>query len=211
VSRLDAWSIVSRNADGSDVPDTLVKGGALMPALSPDGTTLFYAFIDGVNGWSIRSRALAGGPVTTLTHDQHVNFGPRVSPDGRWIAYLQSDGVPTGRPNVVLQSLSTGSRTVVGKGLWPKWNEKGDRLYYVDRDDVMELKMGAGDPPVSGPAVKLFTRPSVNLVIVFDWTPEFAVRGDRFLTLRPIGEARPTSLVLVQNWAAEFRATSKRP
>ena len=211
-SHLEAWSILSRNADGSDTPDTLVKGGAVMPALSPDGGTLFYGFIDGENGWPIRSRTLANGATTTLTHDGHVHFGPSVSPDGRWIVYLQSDGVPSGHPDIVLQSLATGSRTVIGKGLWPKWNQKGDRLYYVDRDDMMEVHMGTGDPPVSGPPVKLFTRPPVNSTLVFDWTPEFAVRGDRFLTLRPIGESRPTSIVLVQNWAAEFAGvTSRRP
>jgi hypothetical protein len=42
--------------------------------------------------------------------------------------------------------------------------------------------------------------------MVFDWTPQFAVHGDRFLVLRPLDETRPTSLVLVQNWLAEFRS-----
>ena len=79
----------------------------------------------------------------------------------------------------------------------------------------MEVKVGPGDPPVTEPAVKLFTRPQVEIPMVFDWSPRFAVRDDRFLILRPMGETRGTSIVLVQNWLSEFRksegATSRRP
>jgi serine/threonine protein kinase/Tol biopolymer transport system component len=204
---LSNWCLIRQNADGSGPPDTLVRGGALTPSISPDGRTLFYTLITSESGWTIESRpfGMAGSPVQ-LTDGRQVAYFPRPSPDGRWIVYCVNDILPNGHPQVVLQSLVTGTKTVIGTGLWPKWDTRGDRLYFVRRDDMMEVKVGKGDPPITEPAVRLFTRPTVELPMVFDWTPQFAVRGDRFLVLRPLDETRPTSVVLVQNWLAEFRS-----
>jgi serine/threonine-protein kinase len=204
---LSDWCVIRLGADGSGPADTLVRGGALTPSISPDGRTLFYTRITGTSGWTIQSQPLsAAGAPTSLTDGRQIAYFPRASPDGRWLTYSVNDIQPNGHPQVVLQSLVTGTKTVVGTGLWPKWNARGDRLFFVQRDDVMELKVGKGDPPITDPAVLLFKRPAIDLPMVFDWTPQFAVHGDRFLVLRPIDETRPTSIVLVQNWLAEFRS-----
>ena len=203
---LSDWCVIRQSADGSGLPDTLVRGGALTPSLSPDARTLFYSLITSNGGWTIQSKPFAapGSPVS-LTDGRQVAYFPRPSPDGRWLVYSVNDFLPNGHPQVVLQSLVTGTKTVVATGLWPKWSARGDRLYFVQRDDMMELKGGQGDPPITEPAVRLFTRPKVDLPMVFDWTPQFAVHGDRFLVLRPLDESRPTSVVLVQNWWARAR------
>ncbi len=203
-----AWSLVLRNADGTGAPDTLERSGALTPFLSKDGVTLYWTRIldKNMETWMIQSRRFAGGSTTSHSDMGRVSYFPRVSPDGKWLAYDRNDiVVPNGRPDVILQSLATGTRTVVGTGLWPKWNERGDRLYFVERDDMMEVEIGAGDPPITAPPRKLFTRAPVDIPMVFGWTPQFAVRGDRFLILRPLDDTRRTSLVLVQNWAERFR------
>jgi serine/threonine-protein kinase len=207
---LSDWCLIRLGADGSGPADTLVRGGVLTPSISPDGHTLFYTLITGTTGWTIQSRpfAASGSPIS-LTDGRRVAYSPRASPDGRWLAYCVNDIQPNGHPQLVLQSLVTGTKTVVGTGLWPKWNARGDRLFFVQRDDVMELKVGKGDPPLTEPAVRLFTRPAIDLPMVFDWTPQFAVRGDRFLVLRAIDESRPTSIVLVQNWLAPFRSEKR--
>ena len=203
---LSNWTLIRANADGSGVPDTLVTGGTLTPSVSADGRTLFYTRIVSESGWTLESRPLAAaGGAVALTDGRQITYAPRPSPNGRWLVYCANDVQPNGNPQVVLMSLTSGSRTVIGNGLWPKWDARGDRLYFVQRDDIMEVKVGQGDPPATEPAVKLFTRPEVELPMVFDWTPQFAVRGDRFLILRPKDETRMTSIVLVQNWLSEFR------
>jgi Tol biopolymer transport system component len=204
--RLDAWSLIRVPADGSGSPDTVARGGALTPAISADGKTLFYTHIINETAWTIESRPLGvSGSASALTDGHQITYSPRPSPDGRWLVYSVNDIVPNGHPQVVVQSLASGSKTVIGTGLWPKWDARGDRIYCVQRDDIMEVRIGKGDPPATEGAVKLFTRPKVELTMVFDWTPQFSVRGDRFLVLRPIDETRPTSIVLVENWLAEFK------
>ena len=200
------WSLLRQNADGSGAPDTVVRGGTLTPAVSSDGKTLYYTLITSQTGWTLESRPLgAPGTPTALTDGREITYFPRPSPDGRSIVYSANEIQPNGNPRVMLQSLATGMRSVIGNGLWPKWNARGDRIYFVQRDDLMEVKVGAGDPPSTAPATKIFTRPHAELTMVFDWTPQFAVRGDRFLILRPIEESRTTSIVLVQNWLSEFK------
>jgi serine/threonine protein kinase len=202
---LSDWSLLRRNADGSGVPDTVVRGGTLTPGISSDGRTLYYTRITSPTGWTLESRPLgAPGTPTALTDGREVTYFPRPSPDGRSIVYCANDILPNGNPRIMLQSLATGVRSVIGNGLWPKWNARGDRIYFVHRDDIMEVKVGAGEPPLTGPATKLFTRPHAEIAMVFDWTSQFAVREDRFLILRPIEESRTTSIVLVQNWLSEF-------
>jgi serine/threonine-protein kinase len=202
---LSDWAVVRQSADGTGTPDTLARGGMVTPGISKDGRTLFYSHITSSSGWTLESRSLdAPGSPVARTDGQHVAYSPRPSPDGQRVVYCRNDFVPNGRPQVVLQSLATGTQTVIGTGLWPKWSASGDRIYFVQRDDLMEVKVGPGDSPVTGPPTRLFTRPHAEVALVFDWTPEFGVRGDRFLILRPLDQTRATSIVLAQNWLAEF-------
>jgi dipeptidyl aminopeptidase/acylaminoacyl peptidase len=204
--KLSDWTLMRVNADASGAPESLATGGLLTPSISADGRTIYYTHITSETGWTLESRPLEGpgGPVA-LTDGRQVAYAPRSSPDGRWVVYCQDEIQPSGNSQVVLMSLASGWRTVLGNGLWPKWNERGDRIYFVQRDDIMEVKVGPGETPRTEPPVKLFTRPQIELPMVFDWTPQFSVRGDRFLVLRPQDETRMTSIVFVQNWLSEFR------
>jgi hypothetical protein len=64
----------------------------------------------------------------------------------------------------------------------------------------MEVSIGGGNPPAIGQPVRLFTRPRTDVPMVFDWKPQFAVRGDRFLVLKPVDSPQAAGIVLAENW-----------
>jgi serine/threonine-protein kinase len=204
-----AWAIILVAADGSGKADTLVTGGAIMAALTPDSGTLLYTHTSDRDGWPLQALPLrGGGAAVSLTDGSHIIFGTQVSPDGRLVAYSMDATQPTAMPEIIVQSLAggaAGTRASVGRGLWPRWNAKGDRLYFVQGDKVFETTVGPGDPAVIGRPTLLFTRPAVGLPMIFDWSPKFDVQGDRFLVLHTIDDEHTAPIVLVENWLEEIR------
>ena len=134
-------------------------------------------------------------------------FAGVVSPRGDLLAYTSDE---SGTFQVYLKRFPTGEgrwQVSTKSGAWPRWNQKGDRLYYVDQNDLMEVEIGGGAVPVLGTSQRLFTRPPNvgngfrNLVASFDVAP-----NGRFVFLKPIGLASgTTSVAAIQNWYAGFR------
>jgi len=86
---------------GTPVP---VQAGGVAPAVSPDGSTLYYtALIKGANGrWDceLRRQQMDDGRCEVLANIRasrvplkDLYFHPVVSPDGRWLAVPLTDGV----------------------------------------------------------------------------------------------------------------------
>ena len=94
-------------------PTKLFDGDAVQPAWSPSGARIAYWAVD-TGQRDIYTIPAAGGPRTAVTHDAALDWGPRWSPDGRYL-YFSSDrggsmniwriaideatGVPAARPN----------------------------------------------------------------------------------------------------------------
>ena len=81
----------------------LTMSTSLSPAVSPDGKTMAFVYMDG-EGWGLATRALEGGGPT-----RKFPFPPtvrsrifRFSPDGRALAYVVTEG---GAPSLWLQPL----------------------------------------------------------------------------------------------------------
>ena len=85
----DGFSIYSKAADGTGDARQVVKGGdAGDPSWSPDGRVLFYQKMPATGGtnrdiWSLSDE----GEATPLVTGEARLTLPRVSPNGRWIAY----------------------------------------------------------------------------------------------------------------------------
>ena len=93
-------------------------------------------------------------------------------------------------------------------GQWPRWHAKGDRLTFVQGEDVMEVAVTGVGVPTLGRPEKLFTRASTGMGS-FGWYTGFdmAKDGSRFVCLRPAGDrARPPSVTVIQNWYSEFKS-----
>ena len=206
VPTVNGFLLFSRAVDGTDSPDTLLRGGVL-PSISPDGHYLLYS-ADPSQKWEfdLMARPLEGGQPFAIARGTGDQFCGVVSPHGDLVAYASDE---SGTFQIYLKRFPSGDgrwQVSTVYGTWPRWNAKGDRLYYLERNDLMEVEVGAGSSPVLGAPKRLFTRPSVgggfrNLGPAFDLAP-----NGRFLFLKPFGQSAGTmSVAAIQNWYAGFR------
>lgn len=173
--------------------DTLAIGSAVQ---SPDGRSLYFSTVRNTSGiWRVGPGDAA--PVHILLEGSQ----PRVSPDGKWLAYTSSE---SGESQVYIRSISgTAARIVVSDagGSQPVWGRNGGALYYQGRNGYMRaaiettpaLRVSRRDLVLSG-GVEGPTAPQYDV----------AADGQRLLVLEAReGNAR---IVLVQNFIEELRA-----
>jgi DNA-binding winged helix-turn-helix (wHTH) protein len=121
---------------------------------------------------------------------------PRLSPDGRWLAY-ESDG--SGRFEIEVASVARGSRVQVstGGGIWPAWSADGTQLFFLNAETIFSAAISERDGEVvAGNPVPLFSHPDLLL---------FRPAGDEFVWLRRTAEHLPlTRIDLVLGWFSEL-------
>jgi len=196
-------------ADGSGAPRT-VGEGVLLSGLVPDGRSFVATMAK--EGNLTRSSDLdlalvsmdgSAEPRTLLGGADRETSG-RVSPDGRWLLYRAERGE---RRQIYLTRFpeATGRWQVsVARGEDPHWSPRGDRLYYRDGWNLMEVTFSPGAEPRLGKATLLFELPAHE-----SWRG-YAVSadGERFLIVGPsVGGDQKDDLAgikIVQNWAREF-------
>jgi hypothetical protein len=201
------WRIFVRRADGSGEPVAVPAEGAVSASFVPGDRAVILSRPISDPTIGLRIASLLGDSAVTEFGTYHgaVN-GPRVSPDGRLIAYVEGSNDDFSGPEVYVSRYPSGEgRWPIssGGGWWPRWNARGDRLYFLSQEEVMEVTVTPGDPPEFGPPVRLFRRPPLHLLTPFRWTPEFDVHEDRFLLLQAARNAGAESIGLWENWPAE--------
>jgi Tol biopolymer transport system component len=128
---------------------------------------------------------------------------PRVSPDGRWVAYHSNEG---GRDEVYVQPFSGRGRNwqiSTNGGAIPQWRRDGQEIFYFAPDnrmmavpvtlDTQRLTVDAGTPI---PLFSVRRPPGQN--INYDATPD----GQRFLINTPAENATVAPITVVLNWKA---------
>ena len=127
---------------------------------------------------------------------------PRLSPDGRWIAFTTNE---SGRDEVVVQPFpGPGGRVQVstGGGTEPVWSRDGRRLFYRGERQLMAAVIRPG------PAFAVVARDTVladtymyasNPHANYDVMPD----GTHFVFLEPDNAGE---LIVVANWTSVLRA-----
>jgi serine/threonine protein kinase len=80
--KLNVWRM---DADGSNPVQLTDEALAYNPECSPDGKSVLYTRINGVNVWQV---PIEGGPPPQAVAQNTVVETPRISPDGKLLAYL---------------------------------------------------------------------------------------------------------------------------
>ena len=177
--------------------DWLPDGTGLL--VHPGGITTRILLLSFAGNGAPRPVVESRGPVT------HA----RVSPDGRWLAYISRE---SGRDDAYVQNFPTPTgkwEVSTSGGGQPKWRHDGKELFYIAPDGrLMAVPLTLTDRVEAGTPVALFqTRVEGAGAIMggiyhqYDVTPN----GQRFLvnTLEEQGESAPITVVL--NWTAGLK------
>ena len=140
-NRNGTTDIIIKAADGSGQIRSLATGGESsegVPNWSRDGKYIVF-FVDGAGAYfdlgylSLAENARTAFLLQTPSHENE----PSISPDGRYVAYTSNE---SGRYEVYVNPFPEGDgRWVVSVngGMHPKWNGRGDELFYKEGDALM--------------------------------------------------------------------------
>jgi Tol biopolymer transport system component len=209
---IDSMRIVRVSADGTGDPDTL--GVGFIPAVSPDGQFVAFSksFAEGWSNADVVYRPLTGDRSQTrkLVGAAGLQMDPRIAPGGAFVAYVSSE---SGDFEIYLTRFPSGEgrwQVSIDGGMWPRWNARGDRLFYARGEALMAVDVTLGTTPVLGRPQLVMERPPLSIPTIASWTDGFDVSGDgeEFLFFRDLQTGTTEhQIVVVQNWFAEFAAT----
>ncbi|MEO5814756.1 MAG: hypothetical protein ABIT20_05705 [Gemmatimonadaceae bacterium] len=213
ISRVrDSQFVVARKWDGSGEPEVLA------PGVSP----AFYELSMGpAHGWSaVRTGLSAGGsgiriaPTDSFSHlrpfdtKAAVVVTPRVSPNGRLIAYVATEA---GRREVFVRPIpGPGKDVAVSRdgGSEPAWSPDGNTLYFRGLTNLMSATVAERDTLVVGPPTPLFAD-TYRLSVAHTGYDVFP-NGREFLMLGGWGRAQSKAYVVV-NWMQTTKTPSAAP
>ncbi len=98
-------------------------------------------------------------------------------------------------------------------GQWPRWNAKGDHLFFAQAEDIMGVEVSGTTSPALGAPRRLFARPVLGTGN-FGFYPGYDVTrdGNRFAILRGPGQKGVVpGVAVVQGWVAEFKDRPASP
>ena len=203
-------------ADGSGPEERLYSADSLYlewPEFSPDGRTVVFAASRSALGappfdlWVLQLDDTSGRSARPLFRTPFIEMQPRLSPDGKWIAYASDEA---GGLDVFVRPFpGPGGRVQISSsgGQWPVWSRDGRRLLYAKGDTTISVTLAVPATSASSRTISviarqpMFARSGPNRTgFINDIHPD----GRRFATTVNAGEA--PALVIVINWLTELRA-----
>jgi serine/threonine-protein kinase len=201
-TRTGIWS---RPADLSAEATPLVAGPKIdvfEAVITPDMKSVVYQL--DTSGADIYYRAVSGDttPHAVSTSTKALEVMPRLSPDGRWVAFSTDE---SGREEVVVQPFpGPGGRVQVSAngGTEPAWSRDGKRLFYRADGHLMAARLAPGAGFAVAARDTLFAdtyqfapNPHANYDVMAD--------GAHFVFLKAASEG---TMIVVANWKAVVRA-----
>ena len=175
-----------------------------------DGRYLAYYVVNTDGQRDLWYQTLSGDQQTRPFLQTAFNeLRPILSPDGRLVAY-PSDA--NGRFEVYVKSFPDGERTwqvSVSGGVHPRWNGRGDELYYVEDNALMAVPVKTRPDASFGLPRRLFSGDQIGAQLYNGGVPFFTTYdassdGQHFVIVQHVGK-RQGALTIVQNWYAEFK------
>jgi serine/threonine-protein kinase len=208
--------VMRRRADGSGEEQAVwsTDRHAHLHDWSPDGTQLLATQEGESTSRDVWTVPVAGGAARPLLQGPFAESNPRLSPDGRWLAYSSDE---SGRFEVYvvhLPGIDRRAQVSVGGGDRPLWGARGAEIVYRSADErVVSVRFspGAGGPPVVGRPAPLFPDTfgaATGRVshVDYDLDPD----GSRFVMVGSQDREATAELGVVLNWLDELRRLAPR-
>ena len=176
---------------------------------SPDGRTVAFSESGDKTGSDIWLLTRDGTPARPFLSTASVEWNPRFSPDGRWLAYQSSE---SGRSEIYVRPFpGPGARHPIsnGGGSEPVWSANGRELFYLTGDAMMAVDITARPDFGAGSPRRLFQGQYKRSAT---GTSAYAVSGDgrRFLRIQAVRPEQPlTEIHVVLNWFDELARLGK--
>jgi len=165
----------------------------------PDGKRLLFSSQDPSTDQDIMILPAGGGEPTVVLRTPFVEEGPRVSPDGSYMAYVSN---AAGRYEVYVRDLEGKAQqwqvSTEGGGA-PRWRADGRELLYAAADGgIMAVPMPAGPGSRPGSPARLFVAPERDENLFQDITPD----GQRILLNVPTTSRTSIGFHVIHGWQA---------
>ena len=174
--------------------------------LTPDARTLVFAERIGYGPWDLFRVSLSGGPAQPLLTTPFDETDLRLSPDGRFAAFVSNE---PGRSEVYVAPFpKLGERVRVTQegARVPRWSRDGRELFYLTADRrLVAVPVRAGASLELGPPRTLFA-----LQGKWPWASYDVAHDGRFLAIVPESLSSEQPLTVVVNWTAETRNAPPR-
>ena len=187
-------------ARGLGVEELLVASVApkLNPSWTPDGGHVVYEELDPTTGQDLWTVPVAPPrkPVRIM-QSPFSEYEPRVSPDGRWIAYGSNE---SGEQHIYVRPFQpgqplSGEPIQVSAAAWtkPSWRSDGKEIYYLSADNrLVAVALSFNRAPKPGPARRLIEARLDGISRPYAASPD----ASRFLVLKESESVRPAHVVI---------------
>lgn len=208
-------AIYWKAANGTGIDELLVAGstgGPIVPrSWSGDGKTLIFLEANVLNNSDIGAVSIEGDRTKRLLlHEKQNEVEPKVSPDGRWLAYSSDE---SGQFQVYVRPFPdvNGGKWQISSsgGNWPLWSPDGRELFYRSEDKYMAVPVKT-DPTFSfGTPDLMFQGTYVmsNVPFLSNW--DISPDGKRFLMMKSPAAlstaAGSPKINIVLNWFEELK------
>ncbi|MBI3208075.1 MAG: serine/threonine-protein kinase [Candidatus Solibacter usitatus] len=192
--------VMVRPANGTNQETLLFDGGHSPLAWSPDGRWMIATSFGKISLLSLEQ----GSKAVPFSNAQFQEFGPRLSPDGRWIAYSSNQ---SGRPEIYVRPVPKefgGPEGINGKwqvstagGSQPYWNQNGKELFFLSDAKMMSATVEAGKSGfrVDVPKMLFESKPGATYVVAPD---------GRFLMSEPAANVANSPMHVILNWESRI-------
>jgi len=211
-SKGNTWHIAWRLADGSQNEEVLLeRERATLPSgFTPDGRALIFdAFDVGAQYRKVMLLPLVGPREPRLLMSGPFSlYGAVVSPDGRWLAYVSSEG---GQPGIFVRPYPSGEgrwQISTPQGFEPRWSGTGRELFYRAEGVMHVVAIDTTHGFSAGRPVRLFDGvATAGIVCTFGPSPD----GKRVFTFRdPNGLGAQRTVLLDLGFARRIASGNPR-
>ena len=213
----DLGGLHRRVADSSGPVEVLREDDIVGGSWSSDGSLAYWSYPPAVTLTGSRGPAgavgnrdigvmSADGDLSPLIATAFSERSPRVSPDGRWLAYLSDE---SGRDEVYLQAYPGGGRRTAistNGGREPVWSRDGRELFFWTLDENALMVVRVGQEPgltVTAPERLFVGAYQRNEPVIGIANYDVAEDGQRFLMVEST-RRRSLEINVILNWAEEL-------